>query len=249
MRSGGQNFPAIEFAGKKSPDLAFSNVDRYGFTLCLNLDPKDAPSIYVPHGSVLFLSGLKSKQKLLSNSAFPLWNHKLFTLPTSFSPLPTRTYCLLYRKATWFINSHATATVGMSTVERTSKRLPDRISQHVPKSIRSCSLSQKRLLPAHQCKSSIQPNTQSLAFDSAIGPHCLPNPDCAQHYDDSTFFILAQGHSSFHLSALEATSIKFLTKPAADKGYRVPVRLKDWALMTLSHWSFPANHGLAFSYK
>ena len=28
-RSGGQNFPAIEFAGGKSPDLAFSNVDRY----------------------------------------------------------------------------------------------------------------------------------------------------------------------------------------------------------------------------
>ena len=29
-RSVGRNFPAIEFAGKKSPDLAFSNVDRYG---------------------------------------------------------------------------------------------------------------------------------------------------------------------------------------------------------------------------
>ena len=28
-RSVGRNFPAIEFAGKKSPDLAFSNVDRY----------------------------------------------------------------------------------------------------------------------------------------------------------------------------------------------------------------------------
>ena len=31
-RSGGRNFPAIEFAGKKSPDLAFSNVDRYVVT-------------------------------------------------------------------------------------------------------------------------------------------------------------------------------------------------------------------------
>ena len=27
--SGGRNFPAIEFAGKKSPNLAFSNVGRY----------------------------------------------------------------------------------------------------------------------------------------------------------------------------------------------------------------------------
>ena len=28
-RSGGQKFAAVGFAGKKSPDLAFSNVDRY----------------------------------------------------------------------------------------------------------------------------------------------------------------------------------------------------------------------------
>ena len=29
-RSGGRNFPVIAFAGKKSPDLIFSNADRYG---------------------------------------------------------------------------------------------------------------------------------------------------------------------------------------------------------------------------
>ena len=29
MEVTGQNFPAIEFAGKKSPDLVFSNVDWY----------------------------------------------------------------------------------------------------------------------------------------------------------------------------------------------------------------------------
>ena len=72
-------------------------------------------------------------------------------------------------------------------VGRTSQRLQDRIKQHVPKSIRSCSFSQKRLLPAHRCKSSIQTNTQSLASDSAIGLHILQNPTCAQHYDDSRF--------------------------------------------------------------
>ena len=32
-RSLRRNFPAIEFAGKKSPDLAFSNVDRYVFLM------------------------------------------------------------------------------------------------------------------------------------------------------------------------------------------------------------------------
>ena len=31
VRFGGRNFPTIEFAGTKSPDLAFSNVNRYGF--------------------------------------------------------------------------------------------------------------------------------------------------------------------------------------------------------------------------
>ena len=44
-------------------------------------------------------------------------------------------------------------------VGRTSQRLQDRIKQHVPKSIRSCSSSPKRLLPARRCKSSIQTNT------------------------------------------------------------------------------------------
>ena len=93
-------------------------------------------------------------------------------------------------------------------VGRTSQRLQDRIKQHVHKSIRFCSSSQKRLLPARRCKSSTQTNTQSLASDSAIGLHLLQNPTCAQHYDDSRFFILAQGRLPFHLSALEATFIK-----------------------------------------
>ena len=94
-------------------------------------------------------------------------------------------------------------------VGRTSQRLQDRIKQHVPKSIRSCSSSQKRLLPTRRCKSPTQTNnTQSLASDSAIGLHLLQNPTCAQHYDDSRFSILAQGRSPFHLSALEATFIK-----------------------------------------
>ena len=82
-------------------------------------------------------------------------------------------------------------------VGRTSQRLQDRIKQHVLKSIRSCS-SQKRLLPARRCKSSTETNTQSLAFDSAIGLHLLQNPTCAQHYDDSRFSILAQGRSLGH---------------------------------------------------
>ena len=87
----------------------------------------------------------------------------------------------------------------------TSQWLLDKIKQHVRKSTRSCSSSQKFILPARLCKPSTQSNTLSLAFDSAIGLHLLQNPACVQHYDDSRFFILVHGRSPFHLSTLEAT--------------------------------------------
>ena len=131
------------------------------------------------------------------------------------------TCCLLYQRTSPRYQQGCTACFAESNViyqfschcdsryvGRTSQRLHDRIKQHVPKSIRSNSSSQKRLLPARRCKSSTQTNTQSLASDSAIGLHLLQNPTCAQHYDDSRFSILAQGRSPFHLSALEATFIK-----------------------------------------
>ena len=163
------------------------------FTLCPNLDPKNAPFIYVSHGSVLFLPGLKSKLNLLSNSAFPLWNHVLFTnelLPaTNEDVLPA----LQKSNVIYQFSCHCDSRY----VGRTSQRLQDRIKQHVPKSIRSCSSSQKRLLPARRCKSSTQTTTQSLASDSAIKLHLLQNPTYAQHYDDSRFSILAQGRSPF----------------------------------------------------
>ena len=90
----------------------------------------------------------------------------------------------------------------------TSQRLQDRIKQYVPKSLRSGSSSQKRLLPTRRCKPSTQTNTHFPASNLAIGLHLLQNPTCAQHYDDSRFSILAQGRSPFHLYALEATFIK-----------------------------------------
>ena len=104
-------------------------------------------------------------------------------------------------------------------VGRTSQRLQDRTKQHVPKSVRSCSSSQKRLLPARRCKSSTQTNTQSLASDSAIGFHLLQNPTGTQHYDDSRFSILVQGRSLFHLQYLLLKPLlsKLLTPPSADK--------------------------------
>ena len=110
-------------------------------------------------------------------------------------------------------------------VGRTSQRLQDRSKQLVPKSIRSCFFSQKRLLHARRFKSSTQTNTQSLASDSAIGLHLLQNPTCAQHYDDSRFSILAQDRSPFHLSAVEATFIK-TSNPALCRKKEIEYSLK-----------------------
>ena len=132
-------------------------------------------------------------------------------------------------------------------VGRAYQRMQDRIRQLVPKSICSCSSFQKHLLPACRCKSSTQTNTQSLAFDSAIGLHLFQNSTCAQHYDDSRFSILAQSRSTFHLFAFEATFIKTYIRPLPTK--TVHVQLKDYSLMTFSHWSFLANLGSAFSYE
>ena len=56
-------------------------------------------------------------------------------------------------------------------VGRTSQRLQNRIKLHVPKSIRSCSSTQKRFLPARRCKSSTHINNQSPASHSAIELH------------------------------------------------------------------------------
>ena len=133
------------------------------------------------------------------------------------------------------------------SLSRGSGRLQDRIKQHLPKSIRSCS-SQKRILPASQCKSSNHPNTQSLASDSAIGLHLLQNPACAQHYDDSEISVLAQGSSTFHLPALEASFIK--TSNAAlcrQKEFVQSLKVVQfYALMTLSHWSFSSQSRFGF---
>ena len=93
---------------------------------------------------------------------------------------------------------------------RTSQRLPDRIKQHVPKSIRYGTSSPKRDLPIRKCKYSTKSTTkiQSLRHDLAIGLYLLRNPASTQHYDDSKFSIFAKGRSPFHLSVFEATFIK-----------------------------------------
>ena len=62
-------------------------------------------------------------------------------------------------------------------------------------------------LQERSCKNNIRPQQ---FHESAIGQHLLDNAQCALHYSNEKFSILARGRSSFHLSALEATFIKSL---------------------------------------
>ena len=92
-------------------------------------------------------------------------------------------------------------------VGRTSQRLEERIKQHVPKSITNPRTSANRQSLSRSCKNNIRPQQ---FHESAIGQHLLDNAQCALHYSNEKFSILARGRSSFHLSALEATFIKSL---------------------------------------
>ena len=85
-------------------------------------------------------------------------------------------------------------------VGRTSQRLQDRINQHIPRCIRSDKRPTKNL-PNRECK--ITTNT-CVYCDSVIGQHLLENEECAKHFNDVQFSILATAISWFHLSVLEA---------------------------------------------
>ena len=92
-------------------------------------------------------------------------------------------------------------------VGRTSQRLGEQIKQHVPRSIANPPASHNRQSLSRSCKA----NTRLQQFqESSIGQHLLDNAQCALHYSNKKFSILARGGSSFHLSALEATFIKSL---------------------------------------
>ena len=84
-------------------------------------------------------------------------------------------------------------------VGRTSQRLQDRINQHIPRCIRSDKRPTKNL-PNRKGKIT---STPSVYCDSAIGQHLLENKECAKHFNDAQFFILATARPSFHLSVLE----------------------------------------------
>ena len=84
---------------------------------------------------------------------------------------------------------------GCDYVGRTSQSLSVRISQHVPPAIRSISTSGRKY-------------KMPTVMSSSIGQHLIDHPECAKHYDDNKFSILAYAASNFQLSVLEAIFIE-----------------------------------------
>ena len=87
-------------------------------------------------------------------------------------------------------------------VGRTTKRLEDRIKQHVPSNIGNKTHPQREQ-PPRSYKSKITTKT----CDSVIGQHLLENPDCAKNYNGDMFQIIGKARSSFHLAVLESICI------------------------------------------
>ena len=166
-------------------------------------------------------------------------------------------FCLFYKKQR---DSHASATANkyVGLVGHTSQRLQVRINQ-----LNSTFWNQSALdllsrnayvLPVSvDLLSSLIPSLLLLiqlwtsSFTKSCAPHCST---CAPHCDDSIFFILAQVRSSFHLTAVEATSFKvFEPRPLPTKRIRVllySILLWEYTLMTLSHGSFSSESRLGF---
>ena len=87
-------------------------------------------------------------------------------------------------------------------VGRTTQRLLDRISQHVPKFIRNHTQQERKQPPRKNKTTNWEP-----ACDSAIGNHLLKNELCADNYNDNQFYILSKARSDFHLAVLESIFI------------------------------------------
>ena len=84
-------------------------------------------------------------------------------------------------------------------VGRTTKRLPDRIKQHIPTNIRTTTTI-IREQPPHMSKNS---NFKMKSY-SALGQHLIKNPECAKAYSDDIFRIIGKARSSYHLSVLQS---------------------------------------------
>ena len=92
-------------------------------------------------------------------------------------------------------------------IGRTSQRLEERIKQHAPRSIANHSASPNRQSLSRSCKA----NTRPQQFhESSIGQNLLDNAQCALHYSNEKFSILARGRFFFIFPLLKRLPLNLL---------------------------------------
>lgn len=105
-------------------------------------------------------------------------------------------------------------------VGRTTRRLDDRIREHVPKSLiklYSESSPKPRSVTNKESTYNLRTKrTKALSckipkyLETAVGQHLAENPDCGRSYDDDCFSVIGKGRSAYHLKVLEAVTINKL---------------------------------------
>ena len=123
-----------------------------------------------------------------------IFSTKSILSPTPKDPLPaSSSSCVVYEYK---------CECGARYVGRTTKRLDERIKQHVPNRILK-NIVPTRQQPKRQC------NLISVAnCDSSIGKHLLENKKCAETYSNSQFKVLSKCRSLFSLKIYESMYIK-----------------------------------------
>ena len=93
-----------------------------------------------------------------------------------YSVLTTQKRCVVYEFSCQFEARY---------VGRTTQTIADRITQHVPTSIRTKN-TLLREEPPRMCKNS----NSKMESDSSIGHYLIKNPECAITYSDDNFRII-----------------------------------------------------------
>ena len=104
-------------------------------------------------------------------------------------------------------------------VGRTSRRLDDRIREHVPRALIKLYTSPPTPVSVTNNESAYNlrtKRTNALScvipkyLDSAVGQHLAENPDCGRKYNDDCFSVIGKARSAYHLKVLEAVTINRL---------------------------------------
>ena len=105
-------------------------------------------------------------------------------------------------------------------VGRTTRRLEERIREHVPRSLIKL-YAAPMPSPAHTTTTESGHNLRTKRnttiravipkyLDSAIGQHLVENPNCGRSYTDDCFSVITKARTEYHLKVLEAVIINAL---------------------------------------